>query len=227
MLRPLRTPEYPHSERASEHKRLARTIRGVRINSGSNEGAKLHDIELRLRLGVMFEYEERQMQKLLEARPDFLKSETAKVPAISKATASIFKYCSNITEYAEVFADNYQQVFDQIDEPNTTPFTTARMLKAGRTAVSVSKLLDEPEPKSREWLSGQSSVAHDGVIARLLDVEPTVYSIFIDGLYEGMDEIDRRDMANRWETVIEAAFTDANHDLHAASNWLLERNERP
>jgi hypothetical protein len=178
----------------------------------------LSNVEFRLRLGTFFNTEERQLQRLRNARPDFLKDNSKTTPPIGTAVERMFKYCDRITDYTDGFADEYQYVRDTVDRKHTRAYATARLLRGSpEVSRAILGMLEEDEPKSPSWLAEQATLTHDGVIARLLDIQPTVEGI----LAENVSVLSPHELAQQWNSVVAGAFDSADRDLQTASDWLL------
>jgi hypothetical protein len=212
-----------HGKSQAESSATPRTMakelqRSPMENIQGSEFGHLRDVEFRLRLGTFFETEEYQLRRLRNARPDFLKDTSKSVPPIGTAAARMFKYCDRITDYTETFADDYQYTRDTIERKNTRAYATARLLRSSpEVSRAILGMLSDDEPASPSWLAEQSTLIHDGVVSRLLDIQPTVESI----LAENVNVLSPRELAQEWSSVVAGAFDSADQDLQIATDWLL------
>jgi hypothetical protein len=211
--------ERPQIESVTSLRAIARELDRTPIeNLRGSEFRHLPNVEFRLRLGTFFNTEEQQLQRLRNARPDFLKDNSKSAPPIGTAAARMFKYCDRITTYTDKFADEYQYARDTIDRKHTRAYATARLLRGSpEVSRAILGMLSQDEPKSPSWLAEQATLTHDGVIARLLDIQPTVESI----LAENVSVLSTHELAQKWGGVVAGAFDSADLDLQTARDWLL------
>lgn len=209
----------PQAEAVISSRAIARELDRTPIeNLHDSKFQHLPNVEFRLRLGTFFNTEERQLQRLRNARPDFLKDNSKSAPQIGTAAARMFKYCDRITDYTDRFAEEYQYVRETIDRKHTRAYATARLLRGSpEVSRAILGMLSEDEPKSPTWLAEQATLTHDGVIARLLDIQPTVESI----LAENVSVLSPHELAQQWRGVVAGAFDSADGDLQIATDWLL------